>query len=763
LVKLDQLHLQHKATVGPLSTSGGIHRGLLHRDVYICEWLSSEGSHPPEVSFNLTNDFAPVLVRGAGRPLGDDGNSPRFLNIGILHVPPDVSTLAAGANNRRLATLTLLPPEPHILLPLLLRLAEAEVRAVKRLEAKLQLEASSLNPTESVQKQLAKITIPVDDAWKNDFRAYLFRIPPYYTPALRRCLRAVLPSNVHSLLNEASLDTSLPLQCYSKVCLQKIRNAEQVARDIADRMEQQELGLKLKLQASAQPAIKGSSPLDEPSPLRYGQFDPRSSKESYLAALRSMPSPWSGRRKGGPRDGDEKSTSDKGKRVEEPCKPMSAATLLGDLPIDCLMAYYESRRRWIFGGTGLTTRGVVVEGVNNDGSNSQIGGPRCDPSDESIIALAGVGVASMNDIPVSRMGEYRERVLFSRAPVVGYGFPGISATTATDGSSKWSVDDDALPLSFFDPNTGEFVDSVQARIRAKLQVNFGNPYRDKRADSLVPLKYADQVPSFHKRTSDFSNGSPRTPPGSPPHDSFDSVEEGEAVFVRTSPKRTSPRREESYGDDVEVSIAKRQKPDAESEQSHTALSALPPTTLPAVLPPTSQPTSTSPNMPAPRPLQRKQTPPLPQAKSPKGIPPPPPRPPPPRPPSKPGDQKPPAKVNVPDQAVEEHSMPQAKERRDSISAGAIGTARPPPPPPPQATITAQPGGTNTTQATSSVPEEAQVGVSAQSAVSNDDLQNSEVPPNVDLPAHWICVWSKSQKRWYFFNKKDNKSVWKWPP
>jgi hypothetical protein len=34
---------------------------------------------------------------------------------------------------------------------------------------------------------------------------------------------------------------------------------------------------------------------------------------------------------------------------------------------------------------------------------------------------------------------------------------------------------------------------------------------------------------------------------------------------------------------------------------------------------------------------------------------------------------------------------------------------------------------------------------------------------VDLPPGWICVWSKSQKRWYFFDTKTNKSVWKWPP
>lgn len=42
-------------------------------------------------------------------------------------------------------------------------------------------------------------------------------------------------------------------------------------------------------------------------------------------------------------------------------------------------------------------------------------------------------------------------------------------------------------------------------------------------------------------------------------------------------------------------------------------------------------------------------------------------------------------------------------------------------------------------------------------------QNPNNKPNVKLPDGWICVWSKSQKKWYFFNKEINKSVWEWPP
>jgi WW domain len=42
-------------------------------------------------------------------------------------------------------------------------------------------------------------------------------------------------------------------------------------------------------------------------------------------------------------------------------------------------------------------------------------------------------------------------------------------------------------------------------------------------------------------------------------------------------------------------------------------------------------------------------------------------------------------------------------------------------------------------------------------------QSPDQKPLVDLPLGWMCVWSKSQKRWYFFDTKTNKSVWKWPP
>ena len=43
------------------------------------------------------------------------------------------------------------------------------------------------------------------------------------------------------------------------------------------------------------------------------------------------------------------------------------------------------------------------------------------------------------------------------------------------------------------------------------------------------------------------------------------------------------------------------------------------------------------------------------------------------------------------------------------------------------------------------------------------LDNEHVKPNAELLPGWICVWSKSKQRWYFFDTKTNASVWNWPP
>ena len=122
-------------------------------------------------------------------------------------------------------------------------------------------------------------------------------------------------------------------------------------------------------------------------------------------------------------------------------------------------------------------RGLHVDGVNNDGTNVQRCGATKDKSKESLISFAGVGALEVNATTTAKMGDYRERLLWSRAPVVGYGSndsAGVSATTSQNGAPVWSVDNDAMPTAFFDERTGEFVDSVQARIRSRLFVNFGN-------------------------------------------------------------------------------------------------------------------------------------------------------------------------------------------------------------------------------------------------------------------------------------------------
>ena len=172
---------------------------------------------------------------------------------------------------------------------------------------------------------------------------------------------------------------------------------------------------------------------------------------------------------------------------------------LGDLPADCLLAYYESRRRWIYGGVSLTTKGLSIEGVKNEGTNSQKYNAHHTLGDESMLSVAGVGASQLNQTTVCKMGDYRERLLWSRAPIVGYTGGSSSATTAPDGSPTWSADDDALPISFFDPKTGVFADSAHARIRARLAVNFGNPYKDKRGDSLVPEMFRHQRPQLQHK------------------------------------------------------------------------------------------------------------------------------------------------------------------------------------------------------------------------------------------------------------------------
>lgn len=217
----------------------------------------------------------------------------------------------------------------------------------------------------------------------------------------------MLPGSAHPLLHTEVWD-SLPLQCFSKVCLQRIRNAEQVARDTNERLERQDASLRQ--QIFSHPLSDQSS--DRHPSLRYGQFDPRSSIESYLASLRSLSPPW--RIPGGSGKCDESKLDMKSETASIISEnngesPKTVVDVLGDLPAQCLMAYYESRRRWVFGGPSLTTRGLHVEGVINDGTNSHQCGQSWNDRDECPLSMAGVGVSVMNETSTAKMGDYRER------------------------------------------------------------------------------------------------------------------------------------------------------------------------------------------------------------------------------------------------------------------------------------------------------------------------------------------------------------------
>ncbi len=187
---------------------------------------------------------------------------------------------------------------------------------------------------------------------------------------------------------------------------------------------------------------------------------------------------------------------------------------IGDLPSECLLAFYESRRRWIFGGEGLTTKGLSVDGVHR-GTNAHRHSAKQSIMDEPLLSLVGVGASSLNKTPISKMGDFKERLLFTNQPIIGYGCNDSSVSpisTGPDGSPAWSLSDESLPMSLFDPVTGEFNDSTQARVRARLMINFGNPYKDRRGDTIVPEKFSGQCPPTKRGIS-----SPHTPQGSPPH------------------------------------------------------------------------------------------------------------------------------------------------------------------------------------------------------------------------------------------------------
>ena len=483
LYRLDQLHMaihnlkftqqqQRDATFIPPVR-------LLHRDVYICDWVVTEGditikgSHGKSSSVNPFNtsskfsnpsdiEFYPVLVPGAGRPsLSEAGEN--YLNIGIIHHPVSTKTDISSGVGSHYTTLTLLPPDPQILVPLLVRAAELEYRAWKRAIERTNMAASA----SSSLPPLVKVNTTLDEQWKSEFRAYLFRIPVYYHNSIKRALRPLLTVSVHATLLQTESFELITAQCYSNVCHQKIRNGELVSKEQNERMERQEAMIRYSSKMGLSSSNDGNTISMESSATstsshdgisehnnsyhpqqqqpqkwsNYGHFDPRFNIDTYLASLRNIPAPWrlptDRQAKEDSQDRSDAIPSTRHRKV--PC----AIDVLGDLPAKGLLAFYESRRRWVFGGPGLSIRGLHAEGVPNDGSNSQHCGSSVFVSDESakvkdnkyecLLTIGGVGASTLNQTCTTKMGEYRERLLFSRSPVVGYGSndaAGISATTA---------------------------------------------------------------------------------------------------------------------------------------------------------------------------------------------------------------------------------------------------------------------------------------------------------------------------------------------
>ena len=345
---------------------------MLQRDVYVCDWLvgsqdlvrnaqhSNKSGAPRTVP---GREHFPVCVRGGGRPSLSGEATDNALNIGILHVPHnwtkirDENKAAKGC----LPTLTLLPPDVHILLPLLIKVAEAELRVVQKTTEK------SVKKKAITSASVAR-SVHLDDGWKSEFRSYLFRLPPYCLPAIRRSLKALLPPSVQSLLNYESHEP-LPVLCFSKTCQQKIGLGEQSARSSIQWLKQMELSMKRRPLHSMAESFG------------YGQFDPRMTEYQFKSYLRSLPPP----------KVDTEQTS------KSPDTASTGGTGIALLPSSCLLPFYESRRRWVFGGTGLATRGLHVEGVEG----SDLIHCNTKEEDQSLLALAGIGASTSNNTSVA--------------------------------------------------------------------------------------------------------------------------------------------------------------------------------------------------------------------------------------------------------------------------------------------------------------------------------------------------------------------------
>ena len=221
--------------------------------------------------------------------------------------------------------------------------------------------------------------------------------------------------------------------------------------------------------------------------------------------------------------------------------------------------------------------------------------------------------------------------------------------------------------------------------------------------------------------------------GSPPHDAYDShspIEgEGEAAFTGRSPSPPrSPRklldsnllslkqkRAAPPGPPIRAGEEKRRKTSPVDEDEMKDQPQKPATPPPPI------------SRPPPPPRRQSHAKPGPAA-------------PPPPPPSKPvqAQKQTPQKLGIPKPAPpkRQSSKEASPQTADQVSRG-IGWQSLPP---------------NTSSGHSKQPQQQQQDLTMQ-------LQNPGEKPKIKLPEGWICSWSKSQKRWYFFDTRTNKSVW----
>ena len=297
-------------------------------------------------------------------------------------------------------------------------------------------------------------------------------------------------------------------------------------------------------------------------------------------------------------------------------------------------------------------------------------------------------------------------------------------------------------------------------------------YKDKRADSLIPEEYLSQRPK--KGVEEDDAGGPMTPPTSPPHDTFSATEgEGEAVFAGKPISRSSPRK--SFSRNEENQDEKQEKRQKLSPEKHSG-QRLSPAAVESKAPELQRGSPQSSRKKSEKPKDERQPappqPPPPPRRRPSllGTPPPPPpkgppsrkRPPPPRrpsgiptkrpppPPNQNSSPKPPPPRKMPAPPPPSKPSHPAKQHPTVSEASSFDSHETPDVTPRQQQHQEQ----QVVHQIKRPPTISEAGL---------DLQTPDVKPNVNLPPGWMCVWSKSQKRWYFFNTQNNKSVWQWPP